>query len=474
MSKFLRAVTALLVTLALATAASAQQFSQPYAIPGYPVQDYGANNSVTSATTLLPSMAVGGYKSFNMQFTSIGAGNTVLPEMSNDGTNFVGAFCSQATDLDAAATQGAIALSATSVVYSCSTPMRFFKLSVSVYGSGTVTLKGNFRDHRPEGTANVVATVQASGVTDAVNLAQVGGTTVVTGGVAGTQGIGGTAADDAAATGNPVQIGCKFNTAANTIEDGDIGYVNCTSKGSVIVEGPAADDAAASGNPVPVGGIYNTTLPTYSNLDRTQLQQNARGMVMGSIYDPIGGTGMTVSASPEQTGISFGFGRAWTWNTPYISNGTTLETQRSVINATDSTGTGIAAAGILAQCDETSPTATTENQFGNLTLNCATGALKVERDGDLFLNIVLAAPTTTVVKSGAGRFHKLCINKPAATGVITMYDNTAASGTLIGTITQPAALLSSGPICIAYDLTFGTGLTIVTATAAQDLTITYR
>lgn len=49
-------------------------------------------------------------------------------------------------------------------------------------------------------------------------------------------------------------------------------------------------------------------------------------------------------------------------------NGTTRDLVRSVINATNSTGTGITAAGILAQLDDTSPTTITENQFGNLRM----------------------------------------------------------------------------------------------------------
>lgn len=41
----------------------------------------------------------------------------------------------------------------------------------------------------------------------------------------------------------------------------------------------------------------------------------------------------------------------------------------SAVNATNSTGTGIAAAAILAQFDDTSPTAITENQFGNVRMS---------------------------------------------------------------------------------------------------------
>jgi hypothetical protein len=86
-----------------------------------------------------------------------------------------------------------------------------------------------------------------------------------------------------------------------------------------------------------------------------------------------------------------------------------------------------------------------------------------------YLNIVLAAPTTTVVKSGAGILHTVCINTPAATGTIAIYDNTSATAPLIGTIT---AFASTNP-CFTYDAAFTKGLTIVTSTAANNITVTY-
>lgn len=85
-------------------------------------------------------------------------------------------------------------------------------------------------------------------------------------------------------------------------------------------------------------------------------------------------------------------------------------------------------------------------------------------------NITAAAPTTTVVRTGSGILHSITLNKPAATGVITVYDNTAASGTVLATITTPA---NPQPVTLIYDLYFQTGLTIVTATAAQDITISF-
>lgn len=87
-----------------------------------------------------------------------------------------------------------------------------------------------------------------------------------------------------------------------------------------------------------------------------------------------------------------------------------------------------------------------------------------------YVNITAAAPTTTVVKTGAGVLHTITFNKPVATAVITVYDNTSAATPAIGTITVPA---SPQPVTLTYDVNFSTGLTITTATAASDITVSY-
>ncbi len=53
----------------------------------------------------------------------------------------------------------------------------------------------------------------------------------------------------------------------------------------------------------------------------------------------------------------------------YTSNGTNWDRRRSVIAAQDTTGTGIAAAGMLAQLDDTSTATVTENQFAPVRLS---------------------------------------------------------------------------------------------------------
>jgi hypothetical protein len=82
----------------------------------------------------------------------------------------------------------------------------------------------------------------------------------------------------------------------------------------------------------------------------------------------------------------------------------------------------------------------------------------------------ITSDTTTTLKTGAGYLHTVCVNTPAATGTITIYDNTAASGTKIGTITSFASTVG----CFTYDVAFWTGLTVVTATATPDVTVSFR
>lgn len=64
-----------------------------------------------------------------------------------------------------------------------------------------------------------------------VNLSQVGGTNTVTGGVAGSQGIGGLAASGATKSGNPVQVGGVFNTTPPTVTNGQAVEAQYTARG---------------------------------------------------------------------------------------------------------------------------------------------------------------------------------------------------------------------------------------------------
>lgn len=91
--------------------------------------------------------------------------------------------------------------------------------------------------------------------------------------------------------------------------------------------------------------------------------------------------------------------------------------------------------------------------------------------------------STVEVKSSAGVIMGIMINNNSTGGTITIYDNTAASGTKIGTLqigTPSGGLLSTSGITgtsgfIAINTKFTTGLTVVTAgSTSNDVTIIYR
>ena len=83
----------------------------------------------------------------------------------------------------------------------------------------------------------------------------------------------------------------------------------------------------------------------------------------------------------------------------------------------------------------------------------------------------ITGQSTSVLKAGPGTLHSITFNAPTATEVVTIYDNAAGSGTKIGTITVPSSPL---PVTLTYDVSFGTGLTIVTSTASSDITVSLR
>lgn len=91
-----------------------------------------------------------------------------------------------------------------------------------------------------------------------------------------------------------------------------------------------------------------------------------------------------------------------------VYNGTTWDRVREAINALNSIGTGIFAAQMVAQFDDVSPTAITENQFGNLRMSANRNAYTTLRDAagnerganvdaNNNLGVVLAAETTKVL-----------------------------------------------------------------------------
>lgn len=256
----------------------------------------------------------------------------------------------------------------------------------------------------------------------------------------------------------------------------------------VPVGGAIASGSADSGNPVKVGGKFNTTLPTYSDGQRTELQFGSRGALEIQIMGAGSTTGAAASASGADT-VSNSTAGINIYTFPRTFNGTDWDRARSVINATNSTGTGISAVGILAQFDDSSPTSITENQFGNLRMSANRNLYDTIRDAagnERGLNVtaensaqVAVTPTTTgglsvfnatssdgataltnsaqAIKASAGQLYGWYIYNPNATAQFVQLYNTAAASVTVGT-TNPLFMLTI-PAVSAANVEYTNGIT---------------
>lgn len=345
----------------------------------------------------------------------------------------------------------------------------------AITASTTATIKMTAADGLLMGIG-AASTGASGGVVDSVNLAQVAGTTTATGhGVSGagvlrvelpTDGTGtiasittsvvpGTAAtnlgkaEDSVHTSGDVGVfalgvATDGSTALNAA--GDYGVLGTDTAGNVRVVGSVASGATDGGNPVKVAGKYNATLPTLTDAQRGDIQITSSGAIIAAMggVRTTGADGLTNSniVFPVNSAAAGTNGAMTAANvSPLLFNGTTWDRIRS--------GGVTGMAGV-------NPQATT------------TG-------GASFLNIA-AGQATTTVKSGVGTLYAIILNSAAtATNTTTVYDNTAASGTVIA---RPAATTATVPTTLNYGptgLAFATGLTIITATAnGSDMTVVYK
>ncbi|MEK9207460.1 MAG: hypothetical protein AAB922_03195 [Patescibacteria group bacterium] len=83
----------------------------------------------------------------------------------------------------------------------------------------------------------------------------------------------------------------------------------------------------------------------------------------------------------------------------------------------------------------------------------------------------LLANATTTLKSSAGILNRIVINNVGAAGnILTIYDNSAASGTLVGVVDTVEL---NGRV-LDYRLALNTGLTVVMGTGtAADITVVF-
>ena len=169
----------------------------------------------------------------------------------------------------------------------------------------------------------------------------------------------------------------------------------------------------------PPAAITNYALETGGNL------ATLAGGVTSSVYQEnvkqVGGAAIGAAATPGDA--TAGLNAAPIFNFGMLFNGSSYDRLREAVNALNSTGTVLPAAQIVGQFDDTSPTAITENQFGNLRMSANRNLYGTIRDAagnerganvDANNNLQVSQPT-------AANFN--------ATVLGGLADNGAAAGT---------------------------------------------
>lgn len=209
------------------------------------------------------------------------------------------------------------------------------------------------------------------------------------------------------------------------------------------------------------GPVFHTSPATRANNTGGPFECDASGNLLVST----GGSSGTPPAAAADTATNPTGQQTLAYMQGY--NGTTWDRIRAGVLTVSSTLTGFLNA-LPWAIFHTTPATRTNNQGGPLEADAAGNLRIAEQFVTGWTSFHITTATTTVVKSGAGVLHELTFGKHVATGVVTVYDNTAASGTVLMVITVGAALLSDPPLSITIDRAFATGLTIVTS-QAEDL-----
>ena len=329
------------------------------------------------------------------------------------------------------------------------------------------------------------------GTTNAVSLAQIGATTVVNGGLAGSLAIGGTAAADAPVNSNPMIAGARASNATPTAmsADGDAVPLWTDRNGALAVIGHEASDAPVAGNPILSGGRASTATPTAMSADgdavANWLDRSGASVVTGYVASdaPVAGNPVVVggrasAAAPADMSADGDAVNAW-----HLRNGA-LAVQPTFAGALQSTAaSGVPKVGIVGNANGAFDGATGAAVPANALLQGlraatanptnATGGNTVASMGDkagrqvvtpgnvreligVQTTVISAstAETTIVTAGGAGVFNDIsCIvitTTDVAAAVITIKDATA--GTTRMTLHIPATAAKDGPLCIPFPI----------------------
>jgi hypothetical protein len=218
-----------------------------------------------------------------------------------------------------------------------------------------------------------------------------------------------------------------INNAIKLVDNaGDVAVIS--SSGSLHVlsnsAGPVTPGTVATNSDL-VGGQYNTTLPTLTNTEQSAIQLDSSGRILVSQPTASALNAQVVGAVPSgvaNSGNPVKVGHVYNSTLPAVTSGDIVDTQA--------------------------------NQFGERTVQFRNKYKNITASG------------TTTVKSGSGRLHGISFSQNSGITVI-VYDNTAASGTVIAQF-ESQNMIFVGPL----GCEFTTGLTI-NQSGANNITVYY-
>lgn len=164
----------------------------------------------------------------------------------------------------------------------------------------------------------------------------------------------------------------------------------------------------------------------------------------------VGATGSAVPANAVYSGLS---------------DGTNLRGWLNATNALNSTGAGLGTAQVIGQFDDVSPTAITENQFGNLRMSANRNAYTTIRDAagnerglNVDTNGAIAVTATNATASNLKVAATLDAETTKVIGTVRVLGNAGAIfDGVIGAATAPANMLVAGGVYNSTELSPTTG-----------------
>lgn len=339
---------------------------------------------------------------------------------------------------------------------------------------------------------NITPATRSDGEGTALEVDANGNLKTVSGGTGASAGqIQGTAADNAAAVGNPVRVGAKYNSATQTYADGDIADLQADSQGRLKTTSAPLDylidDVVVYGTFTEQASLSTASTTSNDLVASTDVSNYKTGIIQ------LSGT-WTGTVTVQGANDNSNFGTVAVFNPGSITTGLSSNmtgnghyvfpiAHRFIRIRVTTGGTGTVAGTLELTTLPYQALNIGANQIGTWTVQPGNTANTTPwlvsqsastTGGASFLNIA-AGQATTTVKSGAGTLYSIVLNSAAtATNTTTIYDNTAGSGTVIG---RPAVTTATVPTTLNYGsgMAFSTGLTIVTATAnGGDMTVVYK